>query len=84
MSCTQNRKIGNLGKVSFNLNFYSSFLFIYLFNNSFKVGKVTKIQHTYIHKSSQANWLIKVNYPILQKKSSDLSDKNKRKRKQKK
>ena len=60
------------------------YLFIYLFNNLFEVDKFTKIQYTYIHKSSQTNWLIKVNYPILQKKSSDLSDKNKRKRKQKK
>ena len=60
------------------------YLFTYLFNNLFKVDKFTKIQYTYIHKSSQTNWLIKVNYPILQKKSSDLSDKNKRKRKQKK
>ena len=42
--------------------------FIYLFNNLFKVDKFTKIQYTYIHKSSQTNWLIKVNYPILQKK----------------
>ena len=43
------------------------------------------MQYTYIHKSSQANLLIKVNYPILQKKnkSGDLSDKNKRNRKQK-
>ena len=46
---------------------------------------LTNLQkYAYIHKSSQTNWLIKVNYPILQKKSSDLSDKNKRKRKQKK
>ena len=60
------------------------YLFIYLFNNLFKVDKFTKIQYTYKHKSSQTNWLIKVNYPILQKKSSDLSDKNKRKRKRKK
>ena len=42
--------------------------FIYLFNNLFKVYKFTKIQYTYIHKKSQTNWLIKVNYPILQKK----------------
>ena len=57
------------------------YLFIYLFNNLFKVYKFAKIQYTYIHKKSQTNWLIKVNYPILQKKkSSDLSDKNKRKR----
>ena len=41
------------------------------------------MQYTYIHKSSQTNWLIKVNYPIIQKISNDLSDKNKRKRKQK-
>ena len=38
------------------------------------------MQYTYIHKSSQTNWLINVNYPILQKSF----DKNKRKRKQKK
>ena len=44
------------------------YLFIYLFNNLFEVDKFTKIQYTYIHKSSQTNWLIKVNYPILQKK----------------
>ena len=44
------------------------YLFIYLFNNLFKVYKFTKIQYTYIHKKSQTNWLIKVNYPILQKK----------------
>ena len=66
------------------LKLFCYYLFIYLFNNLFKVDKFTKIQYTYIHKSSQTNWLIKVNYPILQKKSSDLSDKNKRKRKQKK
>ena len=42
-------------------------LFIYFFNNLFKVDKFTKMQYTYIHKSSQTNWLIKVNYPILQK-----------------
>ena len=42
--------------------------FIYLFNNLFKVDKFTKIQYIYIYKSSQTNWLIKVNYPILQKK----------------
>ena len=40
---------------------------IYFFNNLFKVDKFTKMQYTYIHKSSQTNWLIKVNYPILQK-----------------
>ena len=34
------------------------FGFIYLFNNVFKVDKITKIQYTYIHKSSQTNWLI--------------------------
>ena len=43
------------------------YLFIYLFHNLFKVDKFTKIQYTYTHKSSQKNWLIKVNYPILQK-----------------
>ena len=57
-----------------------------LFNNLLKVDKFTKIQYTYIDEGSQTNWLLKVNYPILQKKkikSSDLSDKNKRKRKKK-
>ena len=45
-------------------------LFIsYLFNNLFEVDKITKIQYTYIYKSSQTNWVIKVNYPILQKKN---------------
>ena len=44
------------------------YLFIYLFNNLFKVDKFTKIQYTYIHENSQANWQIKVNYPILQKR----------------
>ena len=39
------------------------------FNNLFKVDKFTKIQYIYIHKSSQTNWLIKVNYPILPKKN---------------
>ena len=55
--------------------------FIYLFNNLFKVDKFTKIQYTYIHKHSHTNWLIKVNYPILQKKSSNFFNKSKRKRK---
>ena len=72
--------------LTLSLNIYINFwcVYSYLFNNLFKADKFTKIQYTYIHKSSQTNWLIKVNYPILQKKSSDLSDKNKRKRKQKK
>ena len=39
----------------------------YLFNNLFEVHKFTKIQYTYIHKNNQANWLILVNYAILQK-----------------
>ena len=51
-------------------------LFIYLFNNLLKVDKFTKIQYTYIHKSSQTNWLIKVNYSILQK---NKKNKNKKK-----
>ena len=34
-----------------------------------KVDKFTKMQYTYIHRSSQANCLIRVNYPILQKKN---------------
>ena len=54
---------------------------IYFFNNLFKVDKFTKMQYTYIHKSSQTNWLIKVNYPILQKKSSNLLVKTKEKEK---
>ena len=60
--------------------------FVYLFIYLIIYLKLTNLQKysIYIHKSSQTNWLIKVNYPILQKKSSDLSDKNKRKRKQKK
>ena len=29
-----------------------------------EVDKFTKIQYTYIHKSTQTNWLIKVNCPI--------------------
>ena len=70
-----NRKYNHENKVFIYL--------FYLFNNLFNVGKFTKIQYTYIHKSSQKNWLIKVNYRILEKKSSDLSDKNKRKRKKK-
>ena len=49
------------------MNGFLFILFIYLFNNLFKVDKFTKIQHTYIHQSSQTNWLIKVDYPILQK-----------------
>ena len=57
--------------------------FIYLFIYLFKVDKFTKLQYAYIHKSSQTNWLIKVSN-ITKKKSSDLSDKNKRKRKQNK
>ena len=57
--------------------------FIYLFIYLFKVDKFTKLQYAYIHKSSQTNWLIKVPN-ITKKKSSDLSDKNKRKRKQNK
>ena len=50
-----------------------------LFNNLFKVQKFTRIQFTYIHKNSQTNRLIKVNYPILQtsKKSSNLLIKKK-------
>ena len=50
-----------------------------LFHNLFKVEKITKIQYTYIQKSSQTNWLIKVNYPILQKKSNNLLIKTKEK-----
>ena len=57
------------------------YLFIYLFNNLFKVDKFAKIQYTYIHKNSQTNWLIKFNYPILLKKSSNLLIKRKRKKK---
>ena len=35
----------------------------------------------YIHKCSQTNWLIKVNYPILQNKFSNLLIKTKEKEK---
>ena len=42
------------------------------FHNLFKVDKFTKIQYTYIHKNSQANWLIKVSYPILQKRRTNM------------
>ena len=35
----------------------------------------------YIHKNSQTNWLIKVNYPILQNKFSNLLIKTKEKEK---
>ena len=49
---------------SINSNFFA-----YLFNNLFKVDKFTKMQYTYIHKRSQASWLINVNYPILQIKN---------------
>ena len=38
----------------------------------------------YIHKNSQTNWLIKVNYPILQKKSNSLLIKKKKKKRKKK
>ena len=57
------------------------YLFIYLFNNLLEVDKFTKIQYTYIHKSSQTNWLIKVNYPILQENSSNRLIKTKGKEK---
>ena len=60
------------------------YLFIYLFNNLFEVDKFTKIQYTYIHKSSQTNWLIKVNYPVLQENSSNRLIKTKEKEKEKK
>ena len=53
----------------------------YLFNNLFKVDTFTKIQYTYIHKISQTNWLIKVSYTILQKKSGNLLIKTKEKEK---
>ena len=62
-------------------------LFIYLFNNLFKVDQFRKIQYIYIyiyiytHKNSQTSWLIKVNYPILQNKSSNLLIKTKEKEK---
>ena len=59
-----------------------SFFLFYLFNDLFKVNKFTKIQYTCIH-NSQTNWLIKVNYPILQKKSSNLLIKTKEKEKKK-
>ena len=69
LSFERDKGRGELRKLN-NLFIYLCFQFIYfyLFNNLFKVDKFTKIQYTYIHKSSQTNWLIKVNYPILQKK----------------
>ena len=48
--------------------------------NLFKVDKFAKIQYTYIHKSSQTNWLIRVNYPILQKKNLLIKIKEKEKK----
>ena len=39
------------------------------------------MQYTYRHKSSQTNWLIKVNYSRLQTKSSNLLIKTKEKEK---
>ena len=66
-------------------------LFIYLLIHLFiylaiylKLTNFTKVQYMYIHKNSQTNWLIKVNYPILQKKSNSLLIKKKKKRKEKK
>ena len=60
-----------------------SYLFIYLFNNLFKLGKFTKILYTYVNKkNSQTNWLIKVIYPILQKKKKRKEKKKKKKEKQ--
>ena len=44
------------------------FFFIYLLNNLLKAETFTKMQYTYTHKTSHKIWLIKVNYPILQKK----------------
>ena len=53
-----------------------------LYIHLFKVDKFIKMQYTHIHKSSQTNWLIKVNHPILQKKkSSNLLIKAKEKEK---
>ena len=55
-----------------------------LYIHLFKVDKFIKMQYTHIHKSSQTNWLIKVNYPILQKKSSNFLIKTKEKEKKSK
>ena len=54
------------------------YLMIYL-----KVAKLQKSVYIYIHKSGQTNWLIKVNYPILQNKSDNLFIKTKEKEKNK-
>ena len=58
-----------INTVRLNLFIY---LFIYLSIYLFKVDKFTKIQYTF-----------KVNYPILQKKSSNLLIKTKEKEKKK-
>ena len=67
------KETGTKHAVRRSVNYLFIYLFIYLFNlfifnNLSKVDKFAKIQYTYIHKNSHANWLIKVNYPILQKK----------------
>ena len=61
-------------KKHFNLFFY--FFFIYLLNNLLKAETFTKMQYTYTHKTSHKIWLIKVNYPILQKKKKKKKKKN--------
>ena len=60
--------------------FSNCHLFIYLFIYLFKVDKFTKMQYTYIHKSSQTDWLIKINYPIFKKKGLVSFDKKKKKK----
>ena len=46
-----------------SLNGYHLFIYLIIY---FKLTNLQKYS-TYIHKNSQTNWLIKVNYPILQK-----------------
>ena len=55
-----------------------------LYIHLFKVDKFIKMQYPHIHKSSQTNWLIKVNYPILKENSSNRLIKTKEKEKEKK
>ena len=69
-SCVKRKLVGyDHNGVFFNSYLLFTYLFIYLFiYYLFKVDKLTKAQYTYIHKNSQTNWLIKCNYPVLQKK----------------
>ena len=81
----QTKQIVNLNFTSFKDCGTKDFgLFIYLFNNLFKVDKFTKIQYIYVHRNSHANWSIKVNYPVLQKirKTNIIKTKEKKKVKQ--